>query len=79
MTKSIKTKGYTMDKAWDVAMNVTKSNAVCDLEGGGYAVPLERNTEMKPPNKTKPILARVPSGIVSILPSGSFGIWRVVK
>ena len=71
------TRGYTMDEAWTVAMKPGGSAAVVDLEGGGYAVPLARNTKMAPPSRTKPIAARIPSRRVLILPS-SFGIWRIV-
>lgn len=70
--------GYTADEAWRVAVRVTKSHAVCDLAGGGYAVPVERSTEIKPPSRTVPIRARIPSGEVHILP-GEFGQWQIVK
>lgn len=53
------------------------SKSVVDLEGGGYAVPVERKTVIAPPSQTKPVLAQVPSGFISILP-GRFGQWRVV-
>lgn len=68
--------GYSADAAWELAMKPGGAQSVVDLEGGGYAVPLERNEKIAPPSKTIPILARVPSGVVSILP-GPYA-WRIV-
>ncbi len=53
------------------------SGSVVDLAIGGYAVPLERAKEIAPPSQTIPILARIPSGVVSILP-GPYAAWRIV-
>ena len=69
--------GYSAEAAWKIAMAPNGSKSVVDLEGGGYAVPLERTKEIAPPCRTIPILARVPSGKVSLLP-GRFGAWRIV-
>ncbi len=69
--------GYSIDAAWKVAMGPDGSHSVVDLEGGGYAVPIERSKKIAPPSKTKPILARIPSGVVALLPS-RFGVWRIV-
>lgn len=71
--------GYTIGDAWSVAMRPNGSHSVVDLEGGGYAVPLERNKRMAPPSRTVPIRARIPSGEVFILPGRSFGVWKIVK
>lgn len=72
-------RGYTAEQAWAIAMGPAGAHSVVDLEGGGYAVPLERAKKIAPPSKTVPIRAQIPRGKVWILPSGSFGIWKVVS
>lgn len=68
---------FTAEQAWAIAMNIPGGPcSVADLDGGGYAVPLDRRPIM-PPSRTEPIRALVPSGEVEILPS-NFGVWRVV-
>lgn len=66
---------FDIEAAWTIAAHYSRS--VCDLDGGGYAVPVERSRKIKPPSRTKPIRALVPSGEVLILPV-TFGIWRIV-
>jgi len=70
--------GYDIDGAWSVAMRPGGSASVVNLAGGGYAVPLERSKEIAPPSRTVPIRARVPSGVVSILPTATHGVWRII-
>lgn len=72
-----KRRGYTAEQAWAIAMKPDGSRSIVDLDGGGYAVPLERNTKIAPPSKTKPIRAQIPSGKVWLLPV-TFGIWGIV-
>ncbi len=78
MSTKSKRNSYTAVQAWKIAMSPGGSRCVVDIEGGGYAVPVEANREIKPPSKTVPIRARVPGRVVNILP-GSFGVWRVVS
>lgn len=71
--------GYTIDEAYKVKKTMPESGGLVDLEYGGYAIPLARNLKMEPPSRTVPIHARVPRGVVALLPGNVHGFWRLVS
>lgn len=70
--------GYPIEMAYNVRATMPNPGGLVDLEVGGYAIPLLASKKVAPPSKTIPILARIPTGIVSLLPGNTFGLWRIV-
>lgn len=70
--------GFSVDRAWALAMRPGGSGSITSMKGGGYAVLRDRKLDLKPPSKIIPVVARMPSGWVKILPDGDYNWWRVV-
>lgn len=71
--------GYTIDDAYKVKAKMPEAGGLVELEYGGYAIPLARDLKMAPPSRTIPIHARVPRGVVALLPGSVHGFWRLVS
>lgn len=69
--------GYSMDDAYAVKGKMPGAGGLVDLEYGGYGIPITRSEGLAPPSKTEPIVARIPAGLVSLLP-GRHMLWRIV-
>lgn len=69
--------GYDIDEAYKVKSEMPKSGGLVDMEFGGHGIPLVHNEKIERPSTTVPIQARIPSGVVNILP-GPRARWRIV-